>query len=344
MRKKMSRSSKFSIFGGVILVVAIIALLARKRKAAKKLVIVGNGFDLYHGIPSSYLCFRDYVRKNDLDVYEALEKYLHLDGDNEWNQFEKNMANLDADDLLDEMRIYLGDPEKASSYCDYQYEVGKVTERLGEKMQQLFLSWVLQIDVKHHSDSQRLLLPKDACYLNFNYTNSLERLYGIPAKNILYIHGRAVDENSSIVLGHGWENSEDATNPRTLTYEDIKDGGYGFENDWQYQEAKQSIENYFGNNYKNAKQIIRMNEHYFKSLANTIEIVVMGHSMSGVDLEYFKAVAENIDVKKVKWVISYYRQNDILHCTETLKGIGIDLNLLEFKKLEDIFSIQLDLF
>jgi len=95
------------LIGTTIIVLALWFFIAHK--TATKLFVVGNGFDMYHGIASSYLRFRDYVRQTNVDVYEALEKYLYLHDDYEWNQFEKNMANLDADELLDEMKTFLGD-------------------------------------------------------------------------------------------------------------------------------------------------------------------------------------------------------------------------------------------
>jgi Bacteriophage abortive infection AbiH len=336
-----------SLFVGTAILIVVFLWLLLRKKSIGKLIVVGNGFDLYHGIQSSYLRFRDFVKKNDPDVYTALEKYLYLQGDNEWNQFEKNMANLDADELLDEMRMYLGDQGgdwKDSMYHEFQYETGRVTEMLGEKMKQLFLKWILQLDIKHNSNSPRLLMPKNQLYLNFNYTKSLEKLYAISDKNIFYIHGRALDENSQIVLGHGWGNYEKATDPKEITYEDFVDGDYATEEDWQYTEAKGYIINYFRDNYKNAPAIIKKNKGFFKKLRRIKEIYVMGHSMTEVDWKYFEAISSNIKADKVKWTISYYKKDDIENCKKTLELAGIDLNLVRFKKLEDFFSNQGELF
>jgi len=211
-------------------------------------------------------------------------------------------------------------------------------------MKELFLNWILLLDVKHSSSSPKLSLPKDKLYLTFNYTNSLEKLYSIPEKNILYIHDKAVDKESSIVLGHGWENYEDAIKPKEITYEDFKDGDYATEEDWQYMEAKQSINKYFKNSFKNASEIIQLNKRYFKRLRRIEEIYVMGHSMTEVDRKYFQTIVQNINAEKVKWTISYYRKEDIENCKKTFQQVGVDLRLVEFKKLEDFFSKQLKIF
>src|ERR1035437_2095966 len=175
------------------LAAAFILYFRRRRKRPSQLIIVGNGFDIYHGIPSRYVQFREYLRQQDETVFDVLEKYLYLEGDDEWNQLESNLANLNADELLDKMRIFLGDPSSDDwrEYMnhDFQYEVGQVTDNLGEKMKQHFLNWILQLDIRQQSLNPKLSLPLNSLYLNFNYTNSLEKIYCIPAKKIYYIHG-----------------------------------------------------------------------------------------------------------------------------------------------------------
>ena len=39
-------------------------------------------------------------------------------------------------------------------------------------------------------------------FLNFNYTHTLERLYGIASERILHIHGQIGDKWDKIELGH----------------------------------------------------------------------------------------------------------------------------------------------
>ena len=56
----------------------------------KKLYIIGNGFDLYHNIPSSLSQFKAFIKKEDSFVFNEVDKYLPVDED--WN-------NLEASDL-----------------------------------------------------------------------------------------------------------------------------------------------------------------------------------------------------------------------------------------------------
>ena len=44
-----------------------------------ELCIIGNGFDLAHGTPSSYYSFRDYVKAKDRKLFDTIEQFIHID-------------------------------------------------------------------------------------------------------------------------------------------------------------------------------------------------------------------------------------------------------------------------
>ncbi len=54
-----------------------------------KLYIIGNGFDLYHHLPSTYYDFRDFVKEKDPFVFGIIEKYFDYTGAF-WHAFEDN--------------------------------------------------------------------------------------------------------------------------------------------------------------------------------------------------------------------------------------------------------------
>lgn len=51
----------------------------RRAGMEKTLYIIGNGFDLHHGIPSSYKAFGEYLRRSDAKTYEVVEKYFAME-------------------------------------------------------------------------------------------------------------------------------------------------------------------------------------------------------------------------------------------------------------------------
>lgn len=57
----------------------------------RTLFIIGNGFDLMHGVPASYYCFRDSMGRHN-ELRNALEIYIRKE--DLWADFEYNRATL----------------------------------------------------------------------------------------------------------------------------------------------------------------------------------------------------------------------------------------------------------
>jgi len=73
---------------------------------ANILYIIGNGFDLYHEIPSSYWEFGQYLKAKDSQTYEFIDQFIGIDN-SFWNELESRLANLDSDHLLEDMSGFL---------------------------------------------------------------------------------------------------------------------------------------------------------------------------------------------------------------------------------------------
>lgn len=90
---------------------------------SSKLYVIGNGFDLWHGIPSSLAEFKHYMQSADLDVYRDVEEYLPVGED--WCDLEKALAELDADMLTENlghfMASYGANDWSDSGHHDFQY-------------------------------------------------------------------------------------------------------------------------------------------------------------------------------------------------------------------------------
>ncbi|SCL85456.1 hypothetical protein PP176A_0869 [Sporanaerobacter sp. PP17-6a] len=61
------------------------------------LFIIGNGFDLMHGVPSSYYNFRNFIGENNILRF-TLETYIRKD--DIWGNFESSLAYLDREMML----------------------------------------------------------------------------------------------------------------------------------------------------------------------------------------------------------------------------------------------------
>ena len=62
----------------------------------KHLYIIGNGFDLHHGINSSYKNFQEWMYENHPDVIEKVDEIYGIVNEEWWSDFENQLASLDA--------------------------------------------------------------------------------------------------------------------------------------------------------------------------------------------------------------------------------------------------------
>lgn len=59
-----------------------------------KLFIIGNGFDLQHGLKTNYLDFLKFNEKSDSGrrFINSLDKFQHCPTDHLWSDFERNLG------------------------------------------------------------------------------------------------------------------------------------------------------------------------------------------------------------------------------------------------------------
>lgn len=289
------------------------------------LYIVGNGFDLHHQIKSSYSDFGEYVKTVDPELYETVEEYFSFGG--KWSNLEEALGRFDADWLLEDSSHFLipySDEEWSdASHHDYQYEVEEVVTALSNTLKRRFTTWVttLQIPDSRSFSGPLLNLDRNSLYLTFNYTRTLQRLYGVPPQNVLHIHNEAMSEESDLVLGH-------ARNPGgTKSLNNIADLE---DQDRRITEANEIIDRYFSDTYKSTKEIITKHSAFFGNLKAIEQINVMGHSLSEVDLPYLMEIANSIDKGRVRWVISYQYKTCIPGFEGVMANLGIRASLTSF--------------
>ncbi|EGH05228.1 hypothetical protein PSYAE_25365 [Pseudomonas amygdali pv. aesculi str. 0893_23] len=222
------------------------------------LYIIGNGFDLNHGLPTGYGHFKAYVRDHDREVYDWVDEYLPA-GES-WADLEMAFTELDTDHIVSSLEYLMGsyadDDWSESGHHYFQYEVDRVAGGLGGTLNRLFAAWVNTIQIPDAQNAQNRLaeLDTNATYLTFNYTSTLTRVYQVPSENILHIHGESIDADSELVLGHGWGPEERTSLFDAVNHED---------SDHRLIEAMQSLDDYFSNTFKPSNEIIERNADFF---------------------------------------------------------------------------------
>lgn len=314
------------------------------------LYIIGNGFDLMHGVKSSYCDFRNTIGKNNyLRIY--LETFISkIDI---WGNFEDSLAHIDRAAITDCLDTHLDildvkdefdENFKASEYFMAIEQTTYPLATIEEDLPRRFRQWVEKLSVNSEKRPLTNVLNFNADYINFNYTEFLEVLYGISSTNINYIHGNRRNKKQKLILGHGYDleelfdNWHSNFNTKQLSKNSVARLGYFSETDnlkrWKSQsryDATQTViyrtEEYYENAAKKTSDIILNNKEYFKSLSKKENIIVIGHSLSRVDYPYFKEIIMiHENPSDINWYFSFYDNKDISRINNFIKFAGIDNN------------------
>lgn len=293
------------------------------------LYIIGNGFDLHHEIPSHYCDFGEYVKSLNSRLYRIFERYIPCNGN--WSKFEEALADIDVESILDDIPLayYGADDWSDSGHHDFQYEVEKLADALSNDLKKIFTHWILTLQIPDSLTCQTPLLNLDlgARYLSFNYTNTLEKLYHVNPSKILYIHNKAIDLTSDLILGHAFN----PKNRPSLNQDcDLES------QDTRITEANFILDDYFSRTYKPVDFVIREHESFFDLLTNTNKIFVLGHSLSSVDVPYFKQIVNRAADSEPDWTITYYCESEIGGFKKTLFGLGVSEAKINFIEMCDL--------
>lgn len=287
----------------------------------KPLLILGNGFDRAHDLKTSYWHFKKWLTTHGrLDVIAELQSLFPAQQDGEfllWSQFEKALT------LYDKAAVegWAWD----SLYLAIEEEDGRETVTSGDILdtaisdivRNSFSAWVNDIEI-----NGMRIFDFDCCakFITFNYTETLECLYSIPADRILHIHGKA-HSDSKIIVGH-----------RTTV--DPLSGSFVNNN---FKENNNVIQNLvdLADLYKPSEAIIEQNSVFFNSLKDIDSVNVIGHSCSDVDKLYFEAIAANVQ-PDAKWLFCFFdERNDRVNMEQLIASIPLDRNQVCFKRTEE---------
>lgn len=276
-----------------------------------RLVVIGNGFDIAHGLPTKYSDFLKYIGSGCPKFYDAVCQYIPEDA--LWSSFEEALSYLDDEQLKDDNSCYLlgyGDDNwRDSAHHDFQYMIGEALSFASE-IPHYFSKWISAINTNGKAIKIRNIIKKDSLFLCFNYTDTLEKIYNIAEDHILYIHGKA-KRGDLLVLGHN-DNTlfQDEPIPQFKSQEEYELYWDNYDEDVRITEAKDIIKSYFKETYKDTKTIIQTNRLFFTSLNTVDEIFILGHSLSDIDFEYFNEISKNVSLN-CNWYISYHDERDL---------------------------------
>lgn len=253
------------------------------------LYVIGNGFDLYHKLQSSYAHFHEYVQDTDNELADLLENFFDLQHNDQylWKDFENDLARFDHDSYFDsfcEIDV-MAESFRRSDVFGLEDELSEESDNLVIRVREIFTSWIESIEYPEENILKplRLQLNPKLLYLNFNYTDTLEAVYQIPKSQILYIHNNANDYTTGeLIFGHsqasdGVDDStfdEDGEPTRTL-----------------FTDAENAARSPFYAFQKDTAEVLKKHGAFFNKFGQLKKIIVLGHSLGEVDWPYFKAIS-----------------------------------------------------
>ena len=276
------------------------------------LVIVGNGFDVNHGLPSRYTDFRIWLSTNETELYDFLERYIDVAGD-WWNDFERSLSEIDVPKLIRETPLENrpADPRFPPSFSHpASWRLDSVREVISLK----FTKWVKTLDgVKI---KKKIELPEASLYISFNYTDTLERVYGIAENRIVYIHGKA-SRGDKLIYGHG-------KNQYVLEKDVMRKYGLYRSEDFYTAGSYGNSENELTSHISYWQKYIQLGNHY-NVLCPIVKdanwAYVYGQSFSEVDFPYIRWIAEKN--RGLKWLISWHTEKDKERICASFLSLGV---------------------
>lgn len=294
-----------------------------------KLYIIGNGFDLFHNLPTSYNDFHKFVIKHHSDLQNTFEEYFVLSTNHEylWTNFENDLSTFRWKAFFNDINQIdvLDDGFQLSSIYGLEDDLDQETEKLVNSIRQAFEDWIT--DISFDSTVRKLSLNDNSVFLNFNYTMTLEEVYQISDKNILHIHGDVENSLGSLIFGH---NKNLKRQPEFDTQGERTRGPLS--------DSEANAQQSFFKLQKQVKDTIHDYNTFFKGLNNIDEIIILGHSLNSIDLPYFKTI-KKYAAPETKWKVSFYNDDERARHLKALLKIRIDESKIEFFKMSELNSL-----
>ncbi len=293
------------------------------------LFIIGNGFDLAHGLKTSYEDFRQYLLEeypdadpeefvmpdvsmmpdggeviDDENAVSFIMRIISQTEGDKWKDVETALGILDFSECFD------GTPYERDSDGDINLrKQANANEDIASnlvlpmtKVTEYFSDWIDTIEISDEisvkDDFAKLINTDEDMFLTFNYTETLELVYG--ANNVCHIHGMQGEE---ILFGHG------------------NDIHYTEENMQDYLGAENILDQIEAGLRKNTASALERHEDFFDSIdARVDNVFTFGFSYSAVDAVYIEQICRRLTNPNIVWHLNSYDDEDTQY--EYMKSIS----------------------
>lgn len=264
------------------------------------LFLIGNGFDRWQGLNTGYDAFEKYYREH---IEEVLSR-LHIP---KRELLDKNGNTvLDADGkaiTYCDVELFYGDPYKpnrlpSAFWNDFETSLDKIDDQeinyfFGREkegiqgiqrcannaqriLREMFCDWITSINITEQEAEYDF--GQNCLFVNFNYTDTLLKRFGVEEKNEFHIHGSAEDRDS-MIFGH-------ATHPEK-PYAKIQMGPEHprFQGLYYIEEFLYNADKHIEDNYMKLRMFLALHGVRVEDIK---KIYVLGLGYGDADLSYIR--------------------------------------------------------
>ena len=311
-----------------------------------RLFIIGNGFDIFHGLHTKYSDYRNFLDETIVSRFEKMADNAGLTKEATWSDIETTLGVCWNSLQSSYFSLYSNDENDCIELrTDMEQDFSFIFGFTGE----LFYSFINTAQTK--AVKPVFHFEKDDIFVNFNYTNTLERIYNILPERILHIHGMLDDIQPMSFVG-----SDILPRFNTLEEAEVIEPIVKAKN-WNSELVRSTIQfgaypviPYSGSitDDKVIKEIqelqdlfVKHPEHNMSVLQKFIsnfqpetidEVVISGTSIGKCDSPYFvKILMPNL--KHSKWSFYCFSPKDMNNYTSICGANGITPNWLQYPKV-----------
>lgn len=257
-------------------------------------------------MPTHYHDFKKYLKnchEKDLPLLEKL-LFSNVSENDPWNDVELSISQniISPMEMLSNViqnhnRVYLND-------------IDSLTEIAGayRKLIDLAGKWINSIKLECYNKLPNVSFRDDDVFLCFNYTKTLEKLYGINPDNICYIH---VDFGR-VVMGHDVFTFDQSIpySPELLMY----NGGTLNRNNFDLYPNEDVKNAYFASIanqipyvcHKGVNARIERNESFFRNITKASSIINLGMSFKNADMYYLNHILHCRGDNRINYITVYH--------------------------------------
>lgn len=330
----------------------------------KRLVIIGNGFDLAHNLPTKFVNFID-------SDPEYIKKYNLFKG-NDWNNIEENYKNILTEEISGRPYVNIAEElegiistygynkygeidyihNQSNVYSEEMNYISSCVELLTE-FEIDFLEYLkiyCNVNMAYIRPRNKIvsILKNTSWVINFNYTNLIQEVYHY--ENVTHIHGSIYDNNIAIGTGalddlkktlvdsiYPTEipcNNKYDFQEKMLYYEEDMDGNL-LENERIHKLFNQLNQSIRENEYKlfefldeksKEKLQTRIEVKERLSVERFDEVYILGHSLGEADYSIFQGI--NKDALIICYFYDLISEDEYIRMEETLKSLGNSFKLI----------------